>query len=231
MRIRSVAICALLLLLTACAAMVPASARKQFDDGLGLYNQGRYAEAAENFSRATELKADYAEAYMYLGRAYLNQGRYAEALEPLRTAYRLDPTMARGQLLDSFLDAVVGAAAGELAKDNLSGGLEYFKQGLELTPEGSQGRGLLTSKMLGTGGQLLGQGKFVDAAVVYRALLSANPAAALKVDALLGLAKAYLQSGRWLDALEAAKGAARLSPELGSPEQLLQQPYTPGIPK
>ena len=44
-----------------------------FEQGLALFNQGRFAAAEPYFERATRQNPDFAEAYFYLGRTYISQ--------------------------------------------------------------------------------------------------------------------------------------------------------------
>ena len=47
--------------------------RNSFDRGLSLFNQGRFAESVEHLEDATRQDPEFAEAYLYLGRAYISQ--------------------------------------------------------------------------------------------------------------------------------------------------------------
>jgi tetratricopeptide (TPR) repeat protein len=49
-----------------------------FNRGLSLFNQGRFAESVEHFEDATRRDPEFAEAYLYLGRAYISQSRRRE---------------------------------------------------------------------------------------------------------------------------------------------------------
>ena len=54
----------------ACATLGgPLGAQGAFDQGLVLFNQGRYADAVPHFQRATELDPNFGRAYLYLGPA------------------------------------------------------------------------------------------------------------------------------------------------------------------
>jgi tetratricopeptide (TPR) repeat protein len=52
--------------------------------GTGFAQTGRYQEAIAEFFRALELKSDFEIAVVHLGNVYLQQGRYREALEQYR---------------------------------------------------------------------------------------------------------------------------------------------------
>lgn len=105
--------------LASCAALRDRTARAEFDEGLSLFNRGRYAEAAGHFEKATELAPEFGDAYLYLGRSYLNLGRWSEAVPPLRTAYRLSPDETRAQIADIILDVLL-RNAGRLDRETES---------------------------------------------------------------------------------------------------------------
>jgi tetratricopeptide (TPR) repeat protein len=59
--------------------------------GVALSGQGRFEEAEQQFSRATQLAPDLLPAREHLGRLLLQQGRAEQALNELRAAARLGP--------------------------------------------------------------------------------------------------------------------------------------------
>jgi len=85
----------------------------EYNRGLSLFNRGRFAEAVPAFERATELKPEWGEAYLYLGRSYLSLGEYQKALPPLRAAFRLSPGKTKQEAGELILDIIV-RNAGEL---------------------------------------------------------------------------------------------------------------------
>jgi tetratricopeptide (TPR) repeat protein len=93
-----------------------------FDQGLALFNQGRFADAVPYFEDATHENPEFAQAYLYLGRAYISQSKWRAAIQPLRTAFRLSPRGAQQELMDLILDATFAAA------------LNDFRLGEERTP-------------------------------------------------------------------------------------------------
>jgi tetratricopeptide (TPR) repeat protein len=98
----------LLLALFSCAGVETAgTAEDEFNRGLSLFNRGRFEESVGAFERATELKPEYGEAYLYIGRSYLSLGRYPEALPPLRAAYRLAPEKTKKEAAELILDIIV----------------------------------------------------------------------------------------------------------------------------
>ncbi|HEY7713779.1 MAG TPA: tetratricopeptide repeat protein [Candidatus Binatia bacterium] len=93
-----------------------------FDEGLALFNQGRFAEAAPYFEDATRRDPEFAQAYFYLGRTYISQSKWRAAIQPLRTAFRLSPREAQQDILELILDATFAAAVND------------FRLGEERTP-------------------------------------------------------------------------------------------------
>jgi DNA-binding helix-hairpin-helix protein with protein kinase domain/Flp pilus assembly protein TadD len=71
-----------------------AAAKAAYDQGVAATRSGKFAEAAEAFSRAVALKPDYAEAQHELGYALFRQGRYDDAIAALRQARTLRPKYA-----------------------------------------------------------------------------------------------------------------------------------------
>ncbi len=62
--------------------------------GFLLLQKKNYAEAIEEFSKAIDLKADYAAAYKHLGYAYLLSGETELAIEATKECFELDPSDA-----------------------------------------------------------------------------------------------------------------------------------------
>jgi len=84
--------------------------RNSFDRGLSLFNQGRFAESVEHLEDATRQDPEFAEAYLYLGRAYISQSRWRDAIQPLRTAFRLSPRGSQQEIMNLLVDAMFAAA-------------------------------------------------------------------------------------------------------------------------
>lgn len=63
----------------------------QFEQGIGLYNEGKPQEAQTRFARSTELNPNYAEAWAWLGRVNFEAERYTQAYAAFADAYRLEP--------------------------------------------------------------------------------------------------------------------------------------------
>lgn len=72
------------------AAILPHSARVQFNLGEALFRANRYAEAAATMRRAVEIDPSQATAWHRLGRTLAILGRTAEAADSLRRCLALD---------------------------------------------------------------------------------------------------------------------------------------------
>ena len=85
-------------------------AYSSFDQGLTLFNQGRFGEAIPYLEDATREDPEFAQAYFYLGRAYISQSRWRAAIQPLRTAFRLAPRESQQEIMNLLVDAMFAAA-------------------------------------------------------------------------------------------------------------------------
>ena len=96
---------------SACATLGHLSpAYHSFDQGLTLFNQGRFDEAIPYLEDATRDDPEFAQAYLYLGRAYISQSRWRAAIQPLRAAFRLAPKESQQEIINLLLDATFAAA-------------------------------------------------------------------------------------------------------------------------
>jgi tetratricopeptide (TPR) repeat protein len=101
---------AIALVFTTSCAILGRPGHDSFEQGLALFNQGRFAAAEPYFERATRENPEFAEAYFYLGRTYISQSKWRAAIQPLRTAFRLSPRDAQQEIMDLILDATFAAA-------------------------------------------------------------------------------------------------------------------------
>lgn len=213
---------AIVLFVGGCAALsTDSSAQLSFDQGLSALSSGDYGAAVNHFQHAIQLEPEWAEAHLNLGRAFLGGGDYLKALQPLRTAYSLSPGMVREEAVGLLVDAFIGGASKNLMQGDVAGSLDLLQEGLNLTEPGSDLRGKLFGAMLSNGKDLMAKGNFGGAAQMLSTMVKAGPASGMKLDALLSLAGAYLRMGDYSQAVDAARDAAGLNPNLGSPMELL----------
>lgn len=90
-----------------------------FDTGLMLFNQGRFAEAIAYLEDATVDNPGDAQAFLYLGRAYLSQSKWRQAIAPLRAAFRLSPRDAQQEIVNLIIDAGFAAALNDFRLGDL----------------------------------------------------------------------------------------------------------------
>ena len=95
---------------SACATVGHFRGEDSFERGLALFNQGRFAAAIPYLEAATREDPEFAQAYFYLGRAYVSESRWRAAIQPLRTAFRLAPERAKQEIMDLLIDATFAAA-------------------------------------------------------------------------------------------------------------------------
>lgn len=217
---------AVMLALCGCATMssVFSGAAGEYETGMGYFNQGKFQEAADHFSKAVELDPEYGEAYLYLGRSYINLGRWKAALSPLRTAYRLAPTETRKEIGSILFDALLSAAVGQIKQGNFKESISYLKEGMTLHASSGKAQDMMFTALLGYGGQLVQSGNAAQAIGVYQEALGYNQGG---VDAYIGLARAFLMNGNWLKAKETAAEALRRNPNSSDVNQLFRQMAAP----
>ena len=210
------------LLLGSCA-MIPgfvSDARYEFEEGLALFNSGKYQEAIPRFQRATELDPNFGRAYLYLGRSYIGLKSWRQALTPLRTAYRVSPEETKREALDLLVDVLFAGGLDAFKAGDFQSSVEYFKEVLGLQPTSSKARSEFVKALIAHGGTSLSKGNWQQAIAAYTEAVKLSPDS---FDAVFGLAKAFWRNGEISKALEAATAAVRVEP--GNPEiqSLLQE--------
>ncbi|MBN2467215.1 MAG: tetratricopeptide repeat protein [Deltaproteobacteria bacterium] len=203
-------IISLVFMLCSCATLgIVSEARREFDQGMALFNRGQYEEALSRFQRATEADPDFAEAYLYLGRSCLNTGQWLEAIDPLRTALRLSPEKTRKEVLSILVDALLGAAASELQKGRFDTSIAFLKEVLTLQPQSEKARNELFRALLTHGETLLSRKRPAEALSAFTEAVRIDPGSS---SAYLGLARAFLPNGDIRGAFQSVKDALRIDP-------------------
>jgi len=196
--------------LFSCAgAFISPAARADFNAGLALFNQGKYAEALPFFEKAAAAEPDYYEAHLYLGRTYLNMKSFAKAVPSLRTAYRLSPGDFKGQIVDILIDALLGAAFSEVKAGNYEGSLSYLRELMSVEPKAKKVKEEISNVLVAVATSLFMKGDVRDAVKIFGDAVSEDPDNAR---AYLGLARALLKTGAIPDAIDAARKALSLDP-------------------
>jgi tetratricopeptide (TPR) repeat protein len=210
------------LLFSSCA-MIPgvvSDARYEFDEGLALFNSGKYREAIPRFQRATDLDPNFGRAYLYLGRSYIGLKSWRQALTPLRTAYRLSPEESKKEVLDILIDALFAGGLDAFNSSNFESAVGYFKELLGLQPTSAKGRSEFLKALIAHGGSSLSNGNFPQAISAYTEAVKLSPNS---FDAVFGLARAFFRNGELSKAFEAAKAAVRVEPRNPEIQSFLQE--------
>ncbi len=210
MIIRKTCVALSIMLLISCAGlMISPDAELAYGQGLVLFNQGDYEQAIPHFQRASELDADYAKAYLYLGRSYLNISQWVEAIAPLRTAYRLSPAETKKEAVNLLLDALVGGALQDMKKGNFNQSIGYLKEALDMEPGLDKVKNELVSALIAYGGNLISEGHFTDAIIQFSEAVELAPA---NINAYRGLAEAFINNGNLFDAMKTINRAINIAP-------------------
>lgn len=165
--------------------------------GRGLAEEGRFAEAEEQFREVLELREPTAGDLANLAATVAAQGRAEEALELYERALALEPDHAGAH-------NNMGLALVELGR--LEEAEERFRRALELDPASADARhnlGLLAAR----------RGRHEEAARHQREALRLDP---YRADAELALGTALASAGREEEAMESWRRALELDP--GNPE-------------
>jgi Flp pilus assembly protein TadD len=207
--------------MASCAGMPFLSGAKQeFEQGLALFNAGKYEQAIPYFSKAAESDPNYVQAYIYLGRSYISLGRWSEALGPLKTAYRISPAETRKEAMSFLSDALVGAGIQSFRNGDYKTAVEHLKEGLTLDPGSAKVKDELVKAWTAYGGKLFTQGNFGEAISAFEQALQLAPG---YLDAYIGLAKSFFKNGNFDKALQAARKALSLDPGSDELKKLLLQ--------
>ena len=209
-------------LLSTCS-MVPgifSSAQNEFDEGLVLFNSGRYQEAAARFQKATELDPNFGRAYLYLGRSYVNLKSWRQAIQPLRTAYRLIPEESKGEVLSILVDALFAVGLDAVKSGDFLSAIGSFREVLELQPTAEKAKSELVSALVAHGAALLSGGNVAQAISQYTEAVKLAPHS---FDAVFGLAKAFFKNGEFFKALQTAEEAVRFRPANRDLQSLIQE--------
>lgn len=218
---RFTAVWAVVIMFSSCTLVkdLATTAQGEFDQGVVLFNGGKYQEALTKFIHATELDANFGRAYLYLGRTYINLKNWRQALDPLRTAYRLIPGDTKGEVLSILVDSLftVGLDAFK-AGDSLSA-IGWLKEILTLQPTSAKARSELVNVLVGYGSSLLTGGNVKEAIGQYTEAVKLVPT---NFDALFGLALAFFRNGEPFKVLQTAEEALRFNSNHGDLQSLLQ---------
>ena len=213
---------AVALLICSCT-LIPSlvsDAQYEFDQGMVLFNGGKFQEAAARFQKATEIDPNLGRAYLYLGRSYVNLKSWRQALDPLRTAYRLIPEDTKGEILSILVDALFAVGLDALRSGDFLSAIGIFREILGLQPTSAQARSELVNAFIGHGRELLTSGNVSQAIVQYTEAVKLAPNS---FEAIFGLAQAFFKNGEFFRALQTAEDALRVNPANRDLQSLIQE--------
>jgi len=196
------------------------NAQNEFDQGLALFNNGRYQEAVVRFQKATELDPNFGRAYLYLGRSYVSLRSWGQALAPLRQAYRLVPDDTKGEVLAILIDALLSVGRSALQAGDFVSAIGSFREVLGLQATSASARSEMVKALVAYGGALLAKGSISQAISTYSEALKFLPN---NFDAVFGLAKAFFRNGDYLKALQTAEDAVRVDPSNRDIQSFIQE--------
>lgn len=110
-------------------AGAPEGTVQEFNSALGLFNSGKYAEAAALYLKVSKAVPQFAEAHQMYGTALLKVGKTTEAIAELKKATELKPGL-------SEISLALGNAY--QMQGTYPEAIEQFKHYLQLNPKGAQ---------------------------------------------------------------------------------------------
>jgi tetratricopeptide (TPR) repeat protein len=146
--------------------------------GSKLFDEGRHAEALEEFRLAMESAPEEPEVLISLGSSLTALGQEQEALELLRRAVEIDPDRAMAH----YNLGTLAARAGDDAR-----AVEHYRRAISVDPEHTQSH-------FNLGNALRRSGRFEDALPHYRRVVHDDPA---NVNAWLAEALTLIRLHRW----------------------------------
>jgi tetratricopeptide (TPR) repeat protein len=208
-------------------------------EGQQLYAEKKYEQATDKFLTVIGKDPTYWQAYLWAARSFIAQGNWKEAIANGRKAFELAP-MDR-EVLPIFAAALFGGGADALRNGRFAESVNLFVEYLKLEPGNSKAwlnvgkaylgqkdfrqalealsRGLaagggaereaLIRELLDGGIQAFSSGKFREAIDLLREFLKYDKK---ELQAYVGLAKAYWESGDKGKALETFKEVLQRDP-------------------
>lgn len=162
--------------------------------GIIFIEQGKFAEAVEQFSSALQANPNYVQAHQNLGIAYDKMGHFKEEVKAYQNAIKLKP-----DLFEAYY--ALGAAYGKLSRFGEQ--IESYRKALKIKPDYAKVHfdlGVAYGKI----------GRFEDEIESYRLAVKIKPDF---VEAYNNLGVACARIGRFQDSIQAFKKAIELKPD------------------
>jgi len=208
-------------------------------EGQQLYAEKKYDEAVDKFVIVIGKDPTYWQAYLWAARAFIAKGNWKDAIANGKKAFELAPKDR--DVLPVFAQALFGGGADALKNGRFAESVNLFVEYLKLEPGNSKawlnvGKAYLGQKdfrqalsafaqglaagggaerqelireLLEGGAQAFASGKYRESIDLLKEFLKYDKK---EVQAWIGLAKAYWESGDKGKALEAVKDALKLDP-------------------
>ena len=169
------------------------AAERFYSQGVAQLSRDDYGRAVQFFERATELDANYAEAWYQAGFCYGLLGRHQDALKASKTAARLRPEWA---------EAHINIGASSYALGQYKEAADAYRQALRVedTPDTQYALGLTLGKLNRTDEEIL----------AYRRAITMKPDHA---NALDRLGAAYFKQKRWNESVSAFEQLKTYKPD------------------
>ncbi|MFA5027824.1 MAG: tetratricopeptide repeat protein [Candidatus Methylomirabilota bacterium] len=219
-------------------------------EGQALYLEKKYDEAAVKFEQVLLKESTYWMAYLSIARCYIAKGDWLPAIANARKAFQLSPSGV--DVVTVFGESLFGGGLDAFKKGQFSDAVQHFVEYIRVKPSdpkgylsagraylgngafgealrsfmqgfgqagGGEARQELIQGLLDGGLAALSNGSARDAIGFLQQYLQHDTA---NLSALLGLGKAYWQSGEMLQALGAFRRALELSPGNDEAQRLLR---------
>ena len=228
------------LLLTGCAGLtLQDQIAGLMKEGEQLYSEKKYDEALDKFGQVILKDPQYWQAYLWAARTFIAKGNWTDAIANGKKAFELSP---KGQdVIPVFAEALFGGGSDALRNGRFAESIGHFVEFLKLEPgnarawlnvgkayleqqqfrEGlgalvqglaagsSAERSELVGELLHGGLQAFSSGRYRESIDLLKEFLKYD---AKDLQAYIGLAKAYWESGDRGDALEAFRKALQIDP-------------------
>ena len=163
--------------------------------GVALMAANKIDESIDNFSRAIQIKPDFAEAHNNMGIAFEKHGNFTEAVRHYREALRIKPDYAEAH-------NNMGIALEK--QGNFSEAIRHYREALQISSKYASAHNNL-------GNAMAQQGNFETAVYHYQEALRINPN---YVRVYYNLGRIYTNRGKIEDAIMYYKKALQLNPNM-----------------
>lgn len=227
-------------LLAACAGLtLQSEIDGLMKEGQQLYTEKKYDQATDKFLTVIGKDPTYWQAYLWAARAFIARGNWNDAIANGKKAFELAPD--KKQAIPVFAEALFGGGSDALKNGRYAESVRHFAEFLKLEPgntrawlnvgkaylgqndfrqalgafaqglaaAGGAERAELVRELLNGGSQAFSSGKYRESIDLLKEYLKYDQK---NLQAYLGLAKAYWESGNRGDALEAFGKVLQLDP-------------------